>query len=110
MGHAGGRAVVAGGDDAMVFDEDGADLAAQAVGAFGDDVGDLHEIGVPVWALVHGGFLLWVRDVVDFMVACVGVGCNPGGKCRGMVECVVGLCYNEEKWQIMRTISTVNDK
>lgn len=110
VGHAGGCAVVAGGDDAMVFDEDGADLAAQAVGAFGDDVGDLHEIGVPVWALVHGGFLLWVRDVVDFMVACVGVGCNPGGKCRGMVECVVGLCYNEEKWQIMRTISTVNDK
>ena len=53
VGHSWRGTVVTRSDDAVVFDKDGADVAAQAVGAFGDDVGDFHKIGVPIWTLEH---------------------------------------------------------
>lgn len=49
------RAVVAGGDDAVVADEDGADAAFHAVGAGGGEGAELHEVFVPGWAEAGGG-------------------------------------------------------
>lgn len=99
VGHAGGCAVVAGGDDAVVFDEDGADLAAQAVGAFGDDVGDFHEIGVPVWALVHGeGLLYWWEIFLSFFFH----GSMCGGEMQSLWEIVLGWWSRGGGYAIMR--------
>ena len=54
VAHAGGRAVVSGGQDALVLDEDAPDPAADAGGALADHIGDAHEIFRPGQALWHG--------------------------------------------------------
>ncbi len=46
-------AVVAGRDDAAVLDDDGGHLAATAVSTCFDDVGDIHEVGVPIGAIEY---------------------------------------------------------
>ena len=48
-------AVVAGGDDAVVADEDGADAALHAVGAGRSQGGQVHEVSVPGGAEAGGG-------------------------------------------------------
>ena len=44
VAHAGGRAVVTGGQDVPVLDGDGAHLAAQAGGTLTHQIGDVHEV------------------------------------------------------------------
>ena len=62
-------AVVASGNDAVILDDDSADLSADAVAAAGDNVGNIHEICVPAWSikcLVHEstvGDLEWELQV-----------------------------------------------
>lgn len=46
VGHVVGCAVVAGGDDTVVHDDDGADAVAEAVGAFAYGHGDAHAVFV----------------------------------------------------------------
>ena len=53
---AGGRAVVARGEDALVLDEDCSHLISQAGGALGDYGGDLHEVLVEAGADDRGHF------------------------------------------------------
>jgi hypothetical protein len=52
VGQAGGRAVEAGGQNALFAHQHGADEGAVAGASGGYVVSDLHEVGVPIWA--HG--------------------------------------------------------
>jgi hypothetical protein len=59
VGGAGGRTIVAGGQNLTVFDNDGSDREGQTGGAYRRELGDRHKVFIPGWARIeigHGGF------------------------------------------------------
>ena len=53
------RAVISGGDNPLVFDNHRSHLSTRAVASSGDDMRNLHKIGVPIWAGIdtHGAYV-----------------------------------------------------